>query len=77
MEVRMSLALEEAVRKVLDHGQRYDGHFEVPAADFQILAGTYQSTDTPQVAQHPRPATRTPEYEREMRRLFENAELNP
>ena len=73
----MSLALEEAVRRVLDHGRRYDGHFQVPAADFHILAGTYQSADAPQVAQQPLPATRTPEYEREMRRLFENAELNP
>ena len=70
----MSLALEEAVRKVLDHGRHYDGHFEIPVADFQILAGTYQTNGRPATMQAPR---RNPEYEREMRRLFENAELNP
>lgn len=71
----MSLALEEAVRRVLDHGRRYDGHFEVPATDFQTLAGTYQTNGAAAGGQARRP--RTPEYEREMRRLFDNAELNP
>jgi len=85
----MAAALEEAVRRVLDHGRSYNGHVEISVADYHALAGTYKAangvgrrkvgevTQAAKVAIPPSPAQRDPAYEREMRRLFDNAELNP
>jgi len=75
----MAAALEEAVRRVLDHGRSYNGHVEIPAADYDVLVGTYKANGTGRrkAARSPSWAQRDPAYEREMRRLFDNAEINP
>ncbi len=72
----MSPALAQAVRTVLDHGRRHNGHVEISAADFAALAGSLDAGGaTPKrPARSPR---RDPAYEREMRRMFELAELDP
>lgn len=67
----MLVPLDEAVRCVVDHGRSHQGSVEIPAADFAVLVGSYK-------AKGRAPANaRDPDYEREMRKLFENAELNP
>ena len=76
----MSAALENAVRRMLDHGRNHKRLVVVPADDFNTLAGCYKAEF---FGRHNggggRPATkqRDPDYEREMRKLFENAELDP
>ncbi len=71
MGLDMSVALEDAVRTVLDHGRKNMSRVEIPAADYDALAGSYKATCRPSSKQ------RDPDYERELRRLYENAELDP
>ncbi len=71
----MSVQLEDAVRTVLDHGRKRNSCVEIPAADFYALANGFKASEAhkPKFA----PAPRDPAYEREMRQLFANAELDP
>ena len=76
----MSPALENAVRRVLDHGRNHKRLVVVPAADFDALAACYNvdSSGRNNGGGERQPTKqRDPDYEREMRKLFENAELNP
>jgi hypothetical protein len=75
----MSIALEEAIRRVLDHGRSHKQYVVIPAADFKALAGLCAAeSNRPAKANGGwAPGPRDPAYEREMRRLFDNAELDP
>jgi hypothetical protein len=75
----MSMAFEAAVRRVLDHGRTHKQYVVIPAADFKALADNCPADAAPPSAPNgnPAPAPRNPAYEREMRRLFDAAELDP
>jgi hypothetical protein len=74
----MSIALEQAVRSVLDHGRKHDGHIEIPLADYAALAVSCPANGgQSQMTVARQPGGRDLEYERELRKLYENAELDP
>jgi hypothetical protein len=75
----MSIARNEALRRVLDNSRSDKQYVVVPAADFKALADTCAAeSGRPATANgNWAPAPRDPAYEREMRMLFDNAELDP
>jgi hypothetical protein len=73
----MSLVLEDAVRTVLSHGRSQKEYVLVPQADFAALARSCPSRRSVKPASGTVIPQRDPAYEREMRQLFANAELDP
>lgn len=60
------MSLEEAVRRVLDHGRNHKGLVAVPLADFDALVGSYKANGgVPS-------GLRDPENDSELRRIFES-----
>lgn len=73
----MSTALEDAARNVLIHGRSHKHYVVVPIADFAALAESCQIDRPPPASHGTRVPQRDPAYERDMRQLFANAELDP
>jgi hypothetical protein len=71
MKINMSIPLEEAVRRVLEHALHTGRHVEIPLVDLDALTGSYKAHGGLLFGK------RDPDYEREMRKLYENAEINP